>query len=301
MFSRYLSVNQQYLFPAVSAIAFVSISTNCREVNEAASRQKSFIDSIPKHQIYKPKAPYPAWDKNWDGREEKKRENGVTKHYILIRHGQYDESSEDDNERKLTALGRRQAHLTGLRLAEMIRGIDKFRGMPVTRIHVSHMTRAKETAELIATHLPDHIETCCPDPLLNEGIPSRFVPTRPEKNIEDDLAINGRRIELAFNKYFKRSTDDVTAMTTNFRHPVDNRHEEHEVEIFVCHGNVIRYFFCRALQLPPEAWLRFSTFNCSLTYLMVKPNGTVSCRMLGDVGHLGYGNTTFSMNHGFVP
>lgn len=42
---------------------------------------------------------------------------------------------------------------------------------------------------------------------------------------------------------------------------------QHEFEIIVCHANVIRYFFCRALQLPPEAWLRLCTFNCSLTYL----------------------------------
>ena len=74
---------------------------------------------------------------------------------------------------------------------------------------------------------------------------------------------------------------------------------KHEFEIIVCHANVIRYFFCRALQLPPEAWLRLCTFNCSLTYLTVRPTGTVSCRMLGDIGHLPYGMSTFSMHPGF--
>jgi serine/threonine-protein phosphatase PGAM5 len=37
---------------------------------------------------------------------------------------------------------------------------------------------------------------------------------------------------------------------------------KHEFEIVVCHGNVIRFFMMRALQLPPEAWLRLCTFNC---------------------------------------
>lgn len=241
------------------------------------------------------KRPYPAWDNNWDGKEEQKIKNGVTKHYILIRHGQYDETFEEDEKRKLTDLGRRQAHLTGLRLAEMIRGNDQFKSMPVATIRVSDMTRAKETAGIIATHLPDYVEAADPDPLLNEGIPAPIIPSRPELDIEEDLEKNGKRIEEAFEKYFYRSIDEVSTKD----HP--NRHDKHEVEIIVCHGNVIRFFFCRALQLPPEAWLRMATYNCSLTYLMVKPSGNVSCRMMGDIGHLGYANSTFSMNHGFVP
>jgi serine/threonine-protein phosphatase PGAM5 len=74
---------------------------------------------------------------------------------------------------------------------------------------------------------------------------------------------------------------------------------QHEFEIIVCHANVIRYFFCRALQLPPEAWLRLCTFNCSLTYFTIRPTGTVSCRMLGDIGHLPYELNTFSGHTGY--
>ena len=55
----------------------------------------------------------------------------------------------------------------------------------------------------------------------------------------------------------------------------------------------------RALQLPPEAWLRLCTFNCSLTYLTIRPTGSVSCRMLGDIGHLPYQMSTFSQHRGF--
>ena len=64
---------------------------------------------------------------------------------------------------------------------------------------------------------------------------------------------------------------------------------------------MIRYFACRALQLPPEAWLRISLKHASLTWLVVRPDGRVrprsppglsvptvlqvSCRGLGDSGH----------------
>jgi len=130
---------------------------------------------------------------------------------------------------------------------------------------------------------------------LTHFSPAPIIPSRPELDIEEDLAKNGARIEQAFQKYFHRSTDEIS------KESHENRHDEHEFEIIVCHGNVIRFFFCRALQLPPEAWLRMSTYNCSLTYLVIKPSGRVGCRMMGDVGHLGYGHTSFSSNHGFVP
>ena len=56
--------------------------------------------------------------------------------------------------------------------------------------------------------------------------------------------------------------------------------------MFVTHANVIRYFVCRALQLPPEAWLRMSLHNGSITWLSIRPDGLVFVRELGDTGHM---------------
>ncbi len=42
----------------------------------------------------------------------------------------------------------------------------------------------------------------------------------------------------------------------------------------------------RALQLPPEAWLRTAAYNASITILEIYPSGRVSLRCFGDVGHL---------------
>lgn len=157
----------------------------------------------------------------------------------------------------------------------------------VTKVRVSNMTRAKETAELIAKELPSSIVVDEPDPLLNEALPAPMIPIRPDiKGAEEEIDAHRDRIEEAFQKYIYRTDVD------------DDDDEDDEFEIIVCHGNVIRYFFCRALQLPPEAWLRMSIFNCSLTYLMVRPSGVVSARMLGDIGHLDYEESTFSGNHG---
>jgi len=43
---------------------------------------------------------------------------------------------------------------------------------------------------------------------------------------------------------------------------------------------------CRALQLPPEAWLRLSLHHGSVTTLTIRPNGHVILRTLGDAGYM---------------
>jgi serine/threonine-protein phosphatase PGAM5 len=109
---------------------------------------------------------------------------------------------------------------------------------------------------------------------------------------------NHGRIETAFQKYFYRADFNASAIKDETQTNDPSHH--HEVEIIVCHANVIRYFLCRALQLPPEAWLRFCPFNCSITYFTIRPTGTVSCRMVGDIGHLPYETSTFSMHEGYL-
>ena len=77
----------------------------------------------------------------------------------------------------------------------------------------------------------------------------------------------------------------------------DGRH--HEYEILVTHANVIRYFLCRVLQIPPEAWLRFEILNASVTYIIIKGHGSAMCQMVGDTGHLPYDKVSGGANDGF--
>ena len=109
-------------------------------------------------------------------RERYIRKNGVTRHIILIRHGQYDETHKEDSRRLLTPLGRRQAELTGRRLGEMIRGAgEEFGPCRVRVVRVSDLARAKETAGIIYENMGledlegGAVELAEPDPLLNEG------------------------------------------------------------------------------------------------------------------------------------
>lgn len=140
----------------------------------------------------KSRPPCADWDFNWDGRMTDatspetmgtrrgfyaSRELGNVRHILLVRHGQYHEEFKDDKRRVLTPLGRHQAELTGQRLALMARGglgmiNPEFAGpCHIKAIHVSDMARAKETAKIIASHLPG-VKVSPPDPMLNEALPA---------------------------------------------------------------------------------------------------------------------------------
>jgi serine/threonine-protein phosphatase PGAM5 len=80
------------------------------------------------------------------------------------------------------------------------------------------------------------------------------------------------------------SSGNSQAVTAATADSSDDTSEEYIV--LVCHQNVIRYFACRALQLPPEAWLRFRGSNCGITEIIVSDDGRASLDKFADVGHL---------------
>nr|CAB3264803.1 serine/threonine-protein phosphatase PGAM5, mitochondrial-like [Phallusia mammillata] len=210
------------------------------------------------------------WDNDWDKRACDK--STATRHIILIRHGQYNLAGKGDEERYLTSLGKEQASLTGLRLKEL--GLDK----KLNLVTYSTMTRAKETCDLIYKQLDAPI-TLEKSDLLREGAPIEPDPPTPHWAPDPKtFFIDSARIETAFR---------------HFMHRADPDQKDDSYEILVCHANVIRFFVCRALQIPPEAWLRISLRHASITSLSIRPNGKVSLKCLGDSGHLPPDKLTF--------
>lgn len=282
--------------------------------------------NFPANQKFIPTKPYPLWDSNWDylgilqknSREKNLQDDSfdrpkVTRHIILVRHGQYVMDDKEDEKRILTALGRVQAKETGKRLLELITSEDSLSGkIQIKALHSSDLARAKETADIIVNEIQNNSDVILyrtkPNPFLNEGTPAHAIP-RGKAFKGEKVAKDHPRIEAAYRQYFHRHVhddkDNTAGKTTNLKAVLEvdakvkqPQQHKHEFEIIVCHGNVIRYFFMRALQLPPEAWLRLCTFNCSLTYFTIRPGGNVSCRMMGDIGHLSSNKTTFSEHHG---
>ena len=107
---------------------------------------------------------------------------------------------------------------------------------------------------------------------LREGRPCQPTPfahvTGSDKPYRvSELADDNARIEGAFRALFWRA---------EYAQRADS------VDVVCCHANVIRYFVMRALQLPPEAWLRVSLTHASITLLQVRSSGHVTLLTLGD-------------------
>lgn len=198
---------------------------------------------------------------------------------VLVRHGQY-ETADSDAGRVLTPLGRKQAALTGQRLNLLL---ETNKIPPCKHLYYSTMSRATETGEIIAEELTSqrkwmHVKPCS---MIQEGAVAKPDPESSRwKPTEEQFVKEGFRVEAAFQNHIHRPDSDE---------------EDSYTTVLVCHGNVIRYLILRALQLPPEAWLRMAVFNASISVLTVDDaTGSVSLRGLGDVGHFKPDQITYS-------
>ena len=137
--------------------------------------------------------PITPWDHNWDRRApasdaadstdgEKPKKVTVSRHLILIRHGQYDMSQKQDELRVLTELGHQQAVITGGRLNELQTAKKK----TINLLIHSTMKRAMETSDYIIKVL-DAVPQVVSCDLLREGSPCRPEPPsslwKPETHV----------------------------------------------------------------------------------------------------------------------
>ncbi|XP_017006629.2 serine/threonine-protein phosphatase Pgam5, mitochondrial isoform X2 [Drosophila takahashii] len=233
----------------------------------------------------KPVDPWALWDSNWDCREpralvrplrngqpeEENRFNAELekakakkpRHIILVRHGEYLDAGDSDDTHHLTERGRKQAEFTGKRLSEL--------GIKWDKVVASTMVRAQETSDIILQQIDFDKEKVVNCAFLREGAPIPPQPPVGHWKPEASFLRDGSRIEAAFRRYFHRAYPDQ---------------EKESHTLIVGHGNVIRYFVCRALQFPAEGWLRISINHASITWLTISPSGNVSIKYLGDSGFM---------------
>lgn len=187
---------------------------------------------------------------------------------FLVRHGEYvrEEACDEEVGCGLDALGREQARLVAVRLD----------GMPLTfsSLQSSPMTRARETAAIVAGHFPElahriegDIRECTP-PTRRLDIMADLEPGEAEA-CEAQLAAAAARLLVP-----------ATAGAD-------------ENDIVICHGNVIRWLVCRALEVDPQAWLGMSIANCSVTVIQVKADGSCKLVSFADSGHIPWSQTTY--------
>ena len=180
----------------------------------------------------------------------------------LIRHGDYLEGeTEDGLGNGLSGRGQQQAG----KLAEFY---DEYR---LAAIHTSPAPRAVETARTIAERHPGlalqrhrSLFECIP------SVPPNVTPWGEPDELSPGAVSNCRkRLDRQFDRSFKSTG-------------AEERHE-----IFVCHGNVIRYFVTRALDVDVNSWVSMRCSQASVTRVVVS-SGTPRfvLESLNDLSHL---------------
>ena len=203
----------------------------------------------------------------WEPSDSKPAKNRSVLSLILVRHAQYDLKAEEDENKVLTPRGHRQSSYVAQRLAELHAAAEgNHMRTKLWTLEDSTLIRARQTADTIATALPDASRTTLGN--IHEGRPC--LPEPSGSKAWTNTHGNAERIEGAYRMLCARPPPGG----------------DHATRLVVCHANVIRYIVCRALQLPPEAWLRMSLPHASITQLDIKSDGSVSLRCLGDSGHL---------------
>ncbi len=181
-------------------------------------------------------------------------------HYLyLVRHGMYDRQDSVDERvgNALTALGHEQARLLGRRLAAL--------PVRITSLVSSDFTRARETADDIGSILG---MTAARDSLLHECTPTTVRADIMGQSTPEEIALCDAQLAAAWARYAQPSP------------AADAR------DLLVCHGNVIRWFVCRALGVNPDHWLAMEIGNASLTVISVRADGSTRLEIFSDVGHL---------------
>lgn len=132
------------------------------------------------------------------------------------------------------------------------------------------MPRAIQTAEIIKanTSFTKKIQTTN---LLRECKPQQDL-RRINKNAPIDkkmMAKSSKTLNKAFKEFFKSPSKSGT-------------------DVIVCHGNVIRYLFCKALGIDPKYWISLDILQCSLTIIEIDSSKKYPYLILShnDTGHL---------------
>lgn len=171
-----------------------------------------------------------------------------TRTLVLVRHGQYDANDGG----RLTALGREQAAVTGRFLATL----------EVDGVWASTLPRARETAAIVASaHDGARVKH---SRLLCEGMYTKVEGYDiPAAERDEDR----KRADKAFALLFKKSRVDRT-------------------DLVVCHGNLIRYLVCLALEVPYARWTRMTSNHCAITRVLIRDTGTRRLCSYNETGHL---------------
>jgi probable phosphoglycerate mutase len=183
----------------------------------------------------------------------------------LIRHGEQDRASGHTPDAGLSPRGLDQAHRLGSRLQTV----------PFTAVHHSPLTRAAQTADILAGYLPRTPRHACdlvtdrtplPSAVQRAQYPERWHAwlddTPREERDEDAVAL-----QAAVEHFGVTGDDDRN-------------------ELLVTHNFVIGWFVRHAMDAPVWRWIGLNQDNCALTIVQWESGRPPALVTFNDTGHL---------------
>jgi len=182
----------------------------------------------------------------------------------LVRHGHFDmlDSKNSIEGKCLLPSGIQQAELTGELLASF--------GSKFNCIYSSDYSRARQTAEIIASKLinvPHQIDSDLRE-INNRYYYRQGASSVLEPLTELERADHPPSAVTAFDKYFVKQPPTSKS------------------EVIVCHGNLITYFLSRLIQLSEFEWQSLYIHYCSITEIRIAATGESDIVSICDERHI---------------
>ena len=196
---------------------------------------------------------------------------------LLVRHGQ---TKLNDSKR---FWGKTDIELSdeGIKQAEKLR--DYLATYKINVVYASNLSRARITAEIIASRHKLKINTCEELAEINFGLAEGLAfeeIQRLHPELSQELMNGESRIKFPGGE----SLDEVNSRVQKFV----NRLKEHKPEetlLIVAHFGTLRLAVCNLLGIRMEHWRQLQTDLASLSIVETHPHGAV-LRLLNGVSHL---------------
>lgn len=196
---------------------------------------------------------------------------------LLVRHG----NTKFDNAIRFWGKTDVQLSDEGIRQAEKLR--DRLATEKINTIYASNLSRARSTAEIIASKHQMDITPCMELDELNfgwvEGLTFDEI-----KKLHPDFA----EILSDWNTRPKfpggESLDELNNRVQKFLKRL-HKHKPEETTLVVAHAGSLRLMICNLLELNPERWRQMQIDLASLSIVEIHPQGA-RLSLLNDVSHL---------------
>lgn len=196
---------------------------------------------------------------------------------LLVRHG----NTKLDNARRFW--GRTDVELSndGMKQAEKLR--DRLATQPVNTIYTSALSRARRTAEIIASKHRLNITICAELNEINFGwVEGLTFEEISQRHPELSETMSDWRIRPAFPG--GESLDELNCRVQAFLKRLE-KHRPEETVLIVAHAGTLRLMICNLLEIELEHWRQMQLDLASLSMVETYPRGAI-LSLLNDVSHL---------------